>query len=39
MERRAIVGSVRPSMWGIVPGFSWSAPEQKPSRAGEDHHP
>src|SRR4051794_12746312 len=28
--RRAMVGRVRPSMWGIVPGSSRSAPEQKP---------
>ena len=33
MERSAIVGRVRPSMFGIVPGFSWSAPEQKPRPA------
>ena len=28
IDRSAIVGRVRPSMFGIVPGFSWSAPEQ-----------
>ena len=33
MERRAMVGSVSPSMLGIVPGFSWSAPEQNPRPA------
>ena len=33
MERRAMVGRVRPSMLGMVPGFSWSAPEQKPRPA------
>ena len=33
MERSAIVGRVSPSMLGMVPGFSWSAPEQKPRPA------
>ena len=33
MERRAMVGSVSPSMFGMVPGFSWSAPEQNPRPA------
>ena len=33
MERSAMVGSVSPSMLGMVPGFSWSAPEQKPRPA------
>src|SRR6202453_4628730 len=33
MERSAIVGRVNPSMLGMVPGFSWSAPEQKPRPA------
>ncbi len=33
MERSAMVGSVRPSMLGMVPGFSWSAPEQNPRPA------
>ena len=28
-----MVGSVSPSMLGMVPGFSWSAPEQKPRPA------
>ena len=28
-----MVGSVRPSMCGMDPGFSWSAPEQKPRPA------
>src|SRR5580704_7208231 len=33
MERKAMVGSVNPSMLGMVPGFSWSAPEQNPRPA------
>ena len=30
IERNAMVGRVSPSMFGMEPGFSWSAPEQKP---------
>src|SRR5271157_5447641 len=33
MERSAMVGMVSWSMFGIVPGFSWSAPEQNPRPA------
>ncbi len=40
MERSAMVGRVSPSMLGMVPGFSWSAPEQNPRPgAGDDDDP
>jgi hypothetical protein len=33
IARKAIVGTVRPSMFGTMPESSWSAPEQKPCPA------